>query len=88
VTAKDFSDFNKADKMTPEIEAAVRGAFDYQPWSMEMQIKGNLIREALANAVLVIVEQVPQGPDRTTAIRKIREAWMDCNSAITHGGKY
>jgi hypothetical protein len=88
LTEKDFSDFNQADKMTPEIEAAVRGVFNYQPWSMEMEMKANLVREALANAVLVIVEQVPPGPDRTTAIRKIREARMDCNSAINHGGKY
>jgi hypothetical protein len=28
------------------------------------------------------------GRVRTTAIRKIREARMDANSAITHGGKY
>lgn len=27
-------------------------------------------------------------PDKSVAIRKIREARMDCNSAITHDGKY
>jgi hypothetical protein len=34
------------------------------------------------------VDSVPPGPDRTTAIRKIHEARMDANSAITQGGKY
>jgi hypothetical protein len=28
------------------------------------------------------------GRDRKTAIRKLREARMDANSAITHAGKY
>lgn len=39
-------------------------------------------------AVKTIVGCVPPSPDRSAAIRKIREARMDCNSAITHGGKY
>ena len=41
-----------------------------------------------AHAVKIIVELVPPGPDRTVAIRKIREARMDANSALTFGGKY
>jgi hypothetical protein len=49
---------------------------------------GKQVRAALATAVKVIVSVVPPGPDRRTAIRKIREARMDANSAITHGGKY
>lgn len=49
--------------------------------------KGSLVREALATAVKVIVETVPPGPDRTVAIRKVREARMDCNSAISFTGR-
>jgi hypothetical protein len=49
---------------------------------------GRRVRRALSDAVLQIIRDVPPGPDRTVAIRKIREARMDANSAITHGGKY
>jgi hypothetical protein len=43
---------------------------------------------ALVLAALAIVRHVPPSPDRSAALRKIREARMDCNSAITHRGKY
>jgi hypothetical protein len=81
-------DFTRADKLTPEVAEAVADAFDYHTWSDQMAVKGAKIRVALANAVLVIIENAPPSPDRSAAIRKIREARMDANSAITHGGKY
>ncbi len=71
-----------------EVEKAIDDAFEYHPWTEEQIAKGKEVREALATAVKVIVANVPPGPDRTVAIRKIREARMDANSAITHGGKY
>lgn len=49
---------------------------------------GKKIREALANAVKAIVAGAPPSPDRSAAIRKCRDARMDANSAITHGGRY
>lgn len=83
-----MSDFTRASALTPEVAAEIDAAFDYQPWD-ESQVKdGKRVREALAGAVKVIVECVPPCPDRTTAIRKLREARMDANSAITHRGKY
>ena len=81
-------DFVRADSLTQEVEAAIEDAFEYHKWDEEMVEKGKAVRRALAEAVKVIVTNVPPGPDRTVAIRKIREARMDCNSAITHGGKY
>lgn len=77
-----------ANSLTPAIEQAIDDLFEYQPWSSEMVAKGVQVREALANAVKVIVANVPPSPDRSTAIRKIREARMDCNSAITHNGRF
>lgn len=74
--------------MSPEVGAEIDAAFEYQPWGDEMIANGAAVREILAEAVKVIVEHVPPSPDRSAAIRKIREARMDCNSAITHGGKY
>lgn len=71
-----------------EVDKAIEDAFEYHPWTPEQVAKGKAVREALATAVKVIVANVPPGPDRTVAIRKCREARMDANSAITHGGKY
>jgi len=81
-------DLTRATELTPEVEAAIKEAFEYQRWNNDQQIRGTLIRKTLGDAVKVIVQNVPPGPDRTVGIRKILEARMDCNSAITHGGKY
>lgn len=81
-------DFTRANGITPAIEAAIDQAFNDQPWSEEMVARGKRVREALATAVKVIVDCVPASPDRSAAIRKLREARMDANSAITHNGRY
>ncbi len=81
-------DFTRAGHLTPEVETSIRDAFEHHPWNEAQQEQGKEVREALMNAVRVIVEMVPPSPDRSAAIRKIREARMDCNSAITHRGKY
>lgn len=81
-------DFTRARSVTPEIDSAIDDAFEYHPWSDTQLGQGIAIRRALAIAVKVIVANAPPGPDRTTAIRKVREARMDANSAITHGGRY
>lgn len=81
-------DFTRAIELTPEVNTAIDDAFEYHAWDENMVGHGRVVRAALADAVRVIVQHVPPGPDRTVAIRKIREARMDCNSAITHGGKY
>ncbi len=81
-------DFTRAKELTPEVSKAIDDAFLYHPWTPSQVQQGKVVVEALANAVKVIVANVPPGPDRSTAIRKIREARMDANSAITHNGKY
>lgn len=43
------------------------------------------IREAAKDLVRVIDREVPSGPDRTAAVRKIREAVMTANAAIATG---
>jgi hypothetical protein len=82
------SDFTRARQLTPEVEAAIDKAFDYQPWDGTQESAGVNVRRALAQALKVIVANVPPCADRSAAIRKIREARMDANSAITHRGKY
>lgn len=66
----------------------VNDIFEYHKWDDKMIEKGQRIRKVLAEAFAQIIENVPPCPDRTVALRKIREARMDCNSAITHNGKY
>lgn len=81
-------DFVRAFELTEEVSAAIDDAFEYHAWDAAKVEQGKEVRRVLADAVKVIVANVPPSADRTTAIRKIREARMDCNSAITHNGKF
>ncbi len=81
-------DFTRAMAVTDEVEKQIDDAFEYHPWNPEQTMRGNVVRQVLAHAVKTIVNNVPPSPDRSAAIRKIREARMDANSAITHGGRY
>lgn len=81
-------DITRVEKLTPEVSEIVDDMFTYHTWDSNKQMHGNAVREALSTAVKVIILNVPPCPDRSAAIRKIREARMDCNSAITHEGKY
>lgn len=81
-------DFTRATELTPEVEAAIEDAFEHHKWTDAQVAAGKNIRIALANAVKAIVAEAPPSPDRSAAIRKCRDARMDANSAITHGGKY
>lgn len=81
-------DFTRATVITEEVSHQIDDCFDYHPWDGVKADKGEKVRKALADAVRVIVENVPPSEDRTVAIRKLREARMDCNSAITHDGRY
>lgn len=83
-----LADFTRADHLTAAVERAIEDAFEYHPWDQEQIQQGAKVRESLALAVKVIVEHVPPCPDRSAAIRKLREARMDANSAITHHGRY
>lgn len=66
----------------------INDMMEYHPWDEAKIARGKLVRDALSKALEVIFENVPASPDRSVAVRKIREARMDCNSAITHDGKY
>lgn len=72
----------------PAISAEIDDMFEYHAWDIRQKACGDAVRSALAEAMKVIVDNVPPCPDRTVAIRRLREVRMDANSAITHGGKY
>ena len=76
---------NQATHVTKE---EVDDVFEYHKWTDDQVKLGVGVREVLGQAFKTIIELVPPCPDRTVALRKIREARMDCNSAITHHGKY
>lgn len=71
-----------------ELEVIASDMFEYHPWDEEQQQAGAIVRSILKQAFKLITKHVPPCADRSTAIRKLREARMDCNSAITHRGKY
>jgi hypothetical protein len=66
----------------------VHDCFEYHPWDEEQTQAGIRVRGALEAAAIAIIESVPDCPDRSVALRKIREARMDANSAITHHGRF
>lgn len=66
----------------------VEDAFRYHAWHPGQAELGNVVREALVAAAKAILRVVPTGPDRDAALRKLREARMDANSAITHNGRF
>jgi hypothetical protein len=73
---------------SPEVEAEAKDLYTYHPWNEKQKEQGEAIRDALMKAHLIIVGNAPPGPDRDVALRKLREARMDANSAITNGGRY
>ena len=78
-------DLNRAVSITAE---QINDVMAYHPWDETKIAQGNKVRVALGDALKVIIENVPPSPDRSCAIRKLRDARMDCNSAITHNGKF
>lgn len=79
---------NDRNRRTEITDEEVADLFDYHPWDAAKVTAGNEVRKALGAAFSVVIRHVPPCPDRTTALRKIREARMDANSAITHGGRF
>ena len=74
--------------VSPEVEKEAQDLYEYHPWTEKQIEAGKAVRAALIAAHLVIVGNVPPGPDRTVALRKLRDARMDANSAITHSGRF
>ncbi len=81
-------DLNRCGVMNDAVAAVVDDLFEYHKWDEAQIEQGRLVRCILADAVKTIIANVPPCPTRTVAIRKLVEARMDCNAAITHRGKY
>lgn len=81
-------DLNRAETVDSEVGAVVDDMFEYHAWNDDQTERGTNVRRVLCQAVKQIIALVPPCPDRSAAIRKLREARMDCNSAISHKGRY
>lgn len=82
---------NAQPKTQQEFDLVKEGAedcFTYHAWNEEQVQRGLAVRVALQMAFETVIQHCPPGPDRSVALRKIREARMDANSAITHQGRY
>ncbi len=81
-------DFTRAAELTPQVEDSIKDAFERHPWHQDKEDKAAMVRVSMVNLVRLIVANIPPSPDRSAAIRKIREARADCDNALTHDGKY
>ena len=70
------------------ISEAIEDCFTYHAWNEDQVQRGLNVRAALEAAFSAVIRYCPPSADRSTALRKIREARMDANSAITHQGRY
>ncbi len=74
------------------VEAAkdpIEQLFTYHAPTEEQKVKYVEIREAAKALARVIDRSCPAGPDRTTAVRKVREAVMTANASIaTNNAQY
>ncbi len=63
--------------------------FTYHAPTPEQVTAYNAIRHSAMMLAKVIHDNCPAGPDRTTAVRRIREAVMTANASIaTHNAQY
>jgi len=68
---------------TPDLE----NIFKYHAPTSDQLPKYEKLRAAAKAFAQAIVDNSPQGPDQTAAIRKVREAVMTANAAIALEGK-
>lgn len=68
-----------------EPKDAIEELFTYHKASPEQELAYISIRQSAMQLARVIDANCPPGPDRTTAVRKIREAVMTANASIATG---
>jgi hypothetical protein len=75
--------------MTPQARATIEDIFRHRSWDNQQQdAAAQQVHDILAQAAGIVVGNVPPSPDRTVALRQLRECAMNCDSAILNGGKY
>ncbi len=75
----------ETDDATDPAFAAMQDLFTFHPPTEAQKVDYQMIRSRAYDLAIVIWRCCPAGPDRTAAIRKLREAVMMSNAAIaTH----
>ena len=65
----------------------IENVFTYHPPTPNQIPKYDEIRKAAKIFAKVIQDQVPEGPDKSVVMRKLREAVMTANAAVALEGK-
>jgi len=76
-----MADITRATAVDEEVDKAVEDMFTYHPWGAEQTQKGSAVRDALAKAFRIIITNCPPCPDRSSALRMLRQCRMEANSA-------
>jgi len=84
----DLNRYRPEGEITAEVAIQVEELFTYKAWNPDQQKAGEAVRSQLVKAYLAVLIWVPPGPTRTVALRKLVEARMDANAAISHEGRY
>jgi len=71
-----------------ETKEKAKDIMTYKPFNSFQKEASQKVAKSLEEALVVIMLYIPNYPDKSVAIRKLRKCRMDCNSAITHCGKY
>jgi hypothetical protein len=70
------------DQPAPKGLAMVEKIFTYHPPHGDQVVRYTTIRDIARVLALVILDQTPESPEQTLAIRKLQEAVMFANAAI------
>lgn len=66
----------------------IENLFTYHAPTEEQKEAYSIIREKAMEFATIIDENCPESPDRTSAIRLLREAVMTANASIATGGGF
>ena len=76
----------KKHKIPEEILKRAKNTVAYHPFTDEQKERSERIRAAAASLIAEIQVNADTGPDKSAAIRKVREAVMTANAAIALRG--
>lgn len=73
--------------LTPAEQAALDDVFMYHPATPEQLESYQAIRAAAKDMAATILRACPECPDRTVALRGVREVVMTANAAVALAGR-
>jgi hypothetical protein len=80
-------DLSRVRELTPEVESAIDDFFAHNKPDPGKLAAADRVRKILSDAAKTIVQNIPPSPDRTVAMRKLRETLTDSEWALAHGGQ-